>query len=68
MTFIIKFRDGRKEVWRVMELKCLSTDIKRLLLIQFKEFIDEIEDCEKESASIGSIRAIEYLDGCYQAA
>ncbi len=68
MAIIIKFKEGRKQVWHLVALQDLSLDIKRILAVQLKELIDKLEDCEDEGASVGSVHAIRFLDDCYQAA
>lgn len=68
MAIIIKFNEGRKEVWHVVALDELPSDTKAILAIQFKELINEVEDSEDEAASIGSVRAVQFLDDCYLAA
>lgn len=68
MTVIIKFKEGQKQVWHMMSLQELSADLKCMLAMQLKELIDEMEDCENEGASIGSVHAIRFLDDCYRAA
>lgn len=68
MRLVITFKEGRKQVWHLIELKVLSTDLKRSLAVQLTELIDEIEDCEDDAASIGSVHAIQFLDGCFRAA
>jgi hypothetical protein len=65
MTIIIKFNQRRKEVWHVVALQELISDFKHILAMQLKELINEIEDCEDEAASVGTVRAVQFLDDCY---
>jgi hypothetical protein len=68
MRRIIRFKNGLKEVWNIMPVEDLCTNIKLNLKVQVMEFINEIEDCEDETASIASIYAVKFLDSCYLAA
>jgi hypothetical protein len=68
MAIIIKFNHGRKEIWHVITLPGLSPDLNSRLSMQMKEFIHEIEDCELEPRSIGSVADIRYLKQCYSVA
>jgi hypothetical protein len=68
MTVIVNFKDGKKQVWHVVALEKLCADIRSMLAIQFRELINEIEDCEDEGVSVCSVRAIQFLDDCYFAA
>jgi len=65
MKIIIKFNEKRKEVWHVVALPELISDIKHILSMQLKELVNEIEDCEDEAASVGTVRAVQFLDDCY---
>jgi hypothetical protein len=65
---IIQFKNGRKEIWEVVALERFSTGLKRMLVIQIAELINELEACEDQGASIGSVHAIRFLELCYQAA
>ncbi len=68
MALIIKFKDGQKQVWHLVSLQDLSAELKRSIMVQLHELIDEIESYEDEGASIGSVQGIRFLDDCYQAA
>lgn len=68
MAIVFKFRHGRKERWDVVSFHELPVDMKRMLIVQIGELIHEIEDCEDDAASIGSVHAIRFLDDCYRAA
>ena len=68
MTIIIKFHEGRKEVWHVMPVQDLSSEIRRILWVLIREVLDEIETYEHEEASSGSVDAVRFLDDCYRAA
>jgi L-serine deaminase len=68
MAIIIKFKEGQKQVWHLVSLQELQADMKRSMTMQLKELIDEIEDCEAEGASIGSVHIVRFLDNCYLAA
>lgn len=48
MVIVIKFRQGRQEPWDVVSLHDLPKDLKRILSIQVRELIHEIEDCEND--------------------
>jgi len=68
MTIIIKFKHGRKECWHLIPLEDLSTDLKRMLNMQVRELINEIEDCEVETLSFERVSTLEFLNACYRAA
>jgi len=68
MVVVIKFKDGKKEIWHVVKLVDLVTEIKLTLGVQLRELINEIEDHENDLVSIGSVRDVQFLDQCYLAA
>ena len=68
MVIVVKFKDGRKEIWHVVRPEDLDNEIKLMLTMQLREFVNEIEDRESEVASIGSVSDIQFLDQCYLAA
>lgn len=68
MVIIITFKEGQEQVWHLLALEELSTDLKRILAVQLEGLIDDLEVCEDEGVSLGSVDVIRFLDGCYQAA
>lgn len=67
-TKIINFKDGEMEIWHLSALQSLSHDMKRMLWVQISELVNEIEDCEIESASTGTVKSVQYLKNCRHAA
>lgn len=52
----------------VIELSELTLDLKRVLSIQFREFIHHIEDAQGEHSLEHNPRVISFLENCYKAA
>lgn len=68
MTVIITFENGQKQLWYLVLVQELPTDLKPIMAWQIEELINELEDCEVEATSISSVRTIKFLDDCYQIA
>lgn len=67
-SFIIKFVDGKKQIWHILTFHELTVNMKSILTWNITEVVDEIEKRELESASIGSVQGISFLNECYEAA
>jgi hypothetical protein len=65
MAKIIRFQQGEKEFWDVVALPELPRDMRRMLHVQIRELIHEIEDCEDGSALP---QVVKFIERCYQAA
>jgi hypothetical protein len=50
---------------RVVDLACLPLDMRRMISIQFREFIHHIEDSQPENEMEHSPRMIYFLECCY---
>jgi len=59
-------RSADKEV--VLSLSELPLDMKRILSIQFREFIHHIEDAEDENTMEHNPRVIHFLERCLKVA
>jgi hypothetical protein len=49
----------------VVDLASLPLDMRRMISIQFREFIHHIEDSQPENALAHSPRMIYFLERCY---
>lgn len=62
MAILITFRNGRKQQWNLISLHELPQEMQRILIVQIKELIHEIEDYENELET----NKIVFLEACLQ--
>ncbi len=65
MAKVIKFHQGDKQIWHVLALSELPQDMKRMLIVQVRELIHEIEDCDSSNIHL---RLVELLERCFKSA
>lgn len=61
-AFPVPERDSKK--WTVCSLEQLPLDLKRVLSVQFREFIHHIEDAQKETDLSHNLRVVNFLERC----
>ena len=66
MEFVIKFRNGQKEVWHVVAPENLSIKVKPPFVNQFKALTSKIDEGEDELFSAASVRVVQFLENCYK--
>ena len=54
--------------WTVCDLSTLPVDFRRMLTVQFREFVHCLEDVQQENELERSPRVIGFLERCYDEA
>lgn len=62
------FPEENANHYEPVQLSELSLDLKRVLTVQFKEFVHHIEDVEGDAAMPHNPRIISFLERCYSKA
>jgi hypothetical protein len=52
--------------WSTTDLSQLPRDLRRVLSVQFREFIHHIEDTQDDSELESNPRVISFLERCYK--